>query len=81
VSNAGLINLSFLSIYSAFGVDAAFSYKYNQRLGVCDNDGLAICPGFNTTHVIPVCFLSLALFIQATDILYKYVCRIYMVNV
>ncbi|XP_062157173.1 actin-related protein 5 isoform X1 [Alnus glutinosa] len=37
----------------AFGVDAAFSYKYNQRLGVCDKDGLAICPGFNTTHVIP----------------------------
>ncbi|XP_059456188.1 actin-related protein 5 isoform X2 [Corylus avellana] len=37
----------------AFGVDVAFSYKYNQRLGVCDKDGLAICPGFTTTHVIP----------------------------
>ncbi|KAK1572378.1 hypothetical protein Q3G72_031890 [Acer saccharum] len=37
----------------AFGVDAAFSYKYNQQLGVCDKDGLAICPGFSTTHVIP----------------------------
>ncbi|CAN1746903.1 Actin-related protein 5 [Linum perenne] len=37
----------------AFGVDAAFSYKYNQQKGVCNQDGLAICPGFNTTHVIP----------------------------
>ncbi|XP_065871702.1 actin-related protein 5 isoform X2 [Euphorbia lathyris] len=37
----------------AFGVDAAFSYKYNQRHGICDKDGLAICPGFTTTHVIP----------------------------
>ncbi|XP_012088943.1 actin-related protein 5 isoform X2 [Jatropha curcas] len=37
----------------AFGVDAAFSYKYNQQHGVCDKDGLAICPGFTTTHVIP----------------------------
>ncbi|KAG2730310.1 hypothetical protein I3760_01G286200 [Carya illinoinensis] len=37
----------------AFGVDAAFSYKYNQQLGVCDKEGLAICPGFTTTHVIP----------------------------
>ncbi|KAK4797831.1 hypothetical protein SAY86_030157 [Trapa natans] len=37
----------------AFGVDAAFSYKYNQQLGVCARDGLAICPGFTTTHVIP----------------------------
>ncbi|CAN0909536.1 Actin-related protein 5 [Linum grandiflorum] len=37
----------------AFGVDAAFSYKYNQQQGVCNQDGLAICPGFNTTHVIP----------------------------
>ncbi|CAL1374548.1 unnamed protein product [Linum trigynum] len=37
----------------AFGVDAAFSYKYNQRHGICNEDGLAICPGFNTTHVIP----------------------------
>ncbi|KAA8534193.1 hypothetical protein F0562_031614 [Nyssa sinensis] len=37
----------------AFGVDAAFSYKYNQQLGFCDNDGLAICSGFTTSHVIP----------------------------
>lgn len=43
---------------AAFGVDAAFSYKYNQQRGVCDKDGLAMCPGFNTTHVIPVCFLT-----------------------
>ncbi|KAM7265143.1 hypothetical protein ACFE04_017886 [Oxalis oulophora] len=37
----------------AFGVDAAFSYVYNQHHGVCDKDGIAICPGFSTTHVIP----------------------------
>ncbi|XP_030469755.1 actin-related protein 5 isoform X2 [Syzygium oleosum] len=37
----------------AFGVDAAFSYKYNQQLGVCAKDGLAISPGFTTTHVVP----------------------------
>lgn len=37
----------------AFGVDAAFSYKYNQQLGICDKDGLVVCPGFTTTHVIP----------------------------
>ncbi|KAJ0525509.1 putative Actin family, ATPase, nucleotide binding domain-containing protein [Helianthus annuus] len=37
----------------AFGVDAAFSYKYNQKLGICDRDGLAICSGFTTSHVIP----------------------------
>lgn len=37
----------------AFGVDAAFSYMYNQQQGICDKDGLAICPGFTTTHVIP----------------------------
>lgn len=37
----------------AFGTDAAFSYKYNQELGLCDNDGLAICSGFTTSHVIP----------------------------
>ncbi|XP_051143090.1 actin-related protein 5 isoform X2 [Andrographis paniculata] len=37
----------------AFGVDAAFSYKYNQHLGICSNDGLAICSGFNTSHAIP----------------------------
>ncbi|XWS65975.1 hypothetical protein CRYUN_Cryun05aG0160200 [Craigia yunnanensis] len=37
----------------AFGVDAAFSYKYNQQHGICEKDGLAICPGFTTVHVIP----------------------------
>ncbi|XP_052186914.1 actin-related protein 5 isoform X2 [Diospyros lotus] len=37
----------------AFGVDAAFSYKFNQQLGVCDKDGLAVCSGFTTSHVIP----------------------------
>ncbi|XP_021855461.1 actin-related protein 5 isoform X2 [Spinacia oleracea] len=37
----------------AFGVDAAFSYTYNQRLGICDKEGLAVCSGFNTSHVIP----------------------------
>ncbi|XP_015876828.2 actin-related protein 5 isoform X1 [Ziziphus jujuba] len=37
----------------AYGVDAAFSYKYNEQHGVCDRDGLAICPGFTATHVIP----------------------------
>ncbi|KAL4556878.1 hypothetical protein LXL04_035044 [Taraxacum kok-saghyz] len=37
----------------AFGVDAAFSYKYNQKLGICDRNGLAICSGFSTSHVIP----------------------------
>ncbi|KAG9454653.1 hypothetical protein H6P81_007557 [Aristolochia fimbriata] len=38
----------------AFGVDAAFSYKHNQLLGVCDKDGLVVNAGFNTSHVIPV---------------------------
>ncbi|XP_059290668.1 actin-related protein 5-like [Lycium ferocissimum] len=37
----------------AFGVDAAFSYKYNQQLGICNDTGLAISSGFNTSHVIP----------------------------
>ncbi|XP_020103113.1 actin-related protein 5 isoform X2 [Ananas comosus] len=37
----------------AFGVDAAFSYKYNQRLGICREDGLAICSGLATSHAIP----------------------------
>lgn len=45
----------------AFGVDASFSYKYNQQRSVCDKDGLAMCPGFATTHVIPVCFMLVAL--------------------
>ncbi|KAJ0702732.1 hypothetical protein HanPI659440_Chr14g0542951 [Helianthus annuus] len=36
-----------------------FSYKYNQKLGICDRDGLAICSGFTTSHVIPICNLSL----------------------
>nr|XP_016496078.1 PREDICTED: actin-related protein 5-like isoform X1 [Nicotiana tabacum] len=37
----------------AFGVDAAFSYKYNQQLGICKDIGLAISSGFTTSHVIP----------------------------
>ncbi|XP_031488333.1 actin-related protein 5 isoform X1 [Nymphaea colorata] len=37
----------------AFGVDAAFSYKYNQHLGMCNNDGIVISSGFMTSHVIP----------------------------
>ncbi|KAK7300736.1 hypothetical protein RJT34_11585 [Clitoria ternatea] len=37
----------------AFGVDVVFSYKYNQQQGVCAKDGLALCPGFTTTHVLP----------------------------
>ncbi|XP_055831460.1 actin-related protein 5 isoform X1 [Solanum dulcamara] len=37
----------------AFGVDAAFSYKYNQQLGICNDTGLAISSGFTTSHVIP----------------------------
>ncbi|KAL6580088.1 Actin-related protein 5 [Orobanche minor] len=37
----------------AFGVDAAFSYMHNQQSGVCSNDCLVICSGFNTSHVIP----------------------------
>ena len=45
-----------MSVLAAFGVDAAFSYKYNQQQGVCAKDGLALCPGFTTTHVIPVFF-------------------------
>lgn len=40
--------------YLAFGVDAAFSYKYNQQLGNCGSDGLVVCAGFTTSHVIPV---------------------------
>ncbi|KAK9070513.1 hypothetical protein SSX86_010915 [Deinandra increscens subsp. villosa] len=37
----------------AFGVDAAFSYKYNQQLGICSGNGIAVCSGFTTCHVIP----------------------------
>ncbi|KAL9231375.1 hypothetical protein vseg_006611 [Gypsophila vaccaria] len=37
----------------AFGVDAAFSYTYNQKLGTCNRQGLAVSSGFNTSHVIP----------------------------
>ncbi|TQD85152.1 hypothetical protein C1H46_029240 [Malus baccata] len=47
------------SIVISFSSFAAFSYKYNQQIGVCDKDGLAICPCFTTTYVIPVCFLGL----------------------
>ncbi|GAB4831817.1 Actin- protein 5 [Ancistrocladus abbreviatus] len=37
----------------AYGVDAAFSYTYNRHRGVCSEDGLAVCSGFSTSHVIP----------------------------
>ncbi|KFK38594.1 hypothetical protein AALP_AA3G134100 [Arabis alpina] len=37
----------------AFGVDAAFSYKYNQLHGICKKDGIVVCPGYTTTHTIP----------------------------
>ncbi|KAJ6799115.1 actin-related protein 5 [Iris pallida] len=37
----------------AFGVDAAFSYKFNQQLGICNEDGLAIYSGLSTSHAIP----------------------------
>lgn len=61
-----LIDFIVLTATTAYGVDAAFSYKYNEQHGVCDRDGLAICPGFTTTHVIPVWFPSLVVcFIQA----------------
>ncbi|KAL5986968.1 Actin-related protein 5 [Asimina triloba] len=39
--------------FAAFGVDAAFSYKNNQKTGLCYDDGLAICAGFTTSHIIP----------------------------
>ena len=42
------------NFFSAFGIDAAFSYKYNQGLGTCKDAGIAICSGSNTSHVIPV---------------------------
>lgn len=42
-------------VVTAFGVDAAFSYKYNQLHGICKKDGIVVCPGFTTTHTIPVC--------------------------
>ncbi|KAK9154325.1 hypothetical protein Sjap_001805 [Stephania japonica] len=38
----------------AFGVDTAFSYVYNQQLGICDRDGIAICSGFSTSHAFPM---------------------------
>ncbi|KAE8670754.1 Actin-related protein 5 [Hibiscus syriacus] len=49
----GMSATRFIPAISAFGVDAVFSYKYNQLHGLCEKDGLAICPGFTTTHVIP----------------------------
>lgn len=50
------IYLIILLLFVAFGVDAAFSYKYNQLLGISKIDGLAICSGFMTSHVLPVFF-------------------------
>ncbi|RWR95406.1 actin-related protein 5-like protein isoform X1 [Cinnamomum micranthum f. kanehirae] len=49
----------------AFGVDSAFSYKYNQQLGLCYSDGLAICSGYTTCHVIP--FINGEPVIEATS--------------
>ncbi|KMZ59213.1 actin-related protein 5 [Zostera marina] len=37
----------------AFGVDSAFSYKYNQHHGFCNEDGFTICTGLSASHVIP----------------------------
>ncbi|KAG2587029.1 actin-related protein 5-like [Panicum virgatum] len=37
----------------AFGIDNAFSYKYNQKLGNCGEDGLAISCEHGTCHVVP----------------------------
>ncbi|XP_073113222.1 actin-related protein 5 isoform X3 [Elaeis guineensis] len=37
----------------AFGIDSAFSYKFNQQHGICTEDGLAVCAGVTTSHVIP----------------------------
>nr|CAB3476307.1 unnamed protein product [Digitaria exilis] len=37
----------------AFGIDNAFSYKYNQKLGNCGEDGLAISCEYGTCHVVP----------------------------
>ncbi|XP_066308432.1 actin-related protein 5-like [Miscanthus floridulus] len=37
----------------AFGIDNAFSYKYNQKLGNCNGDGLAISCEHGTCHVVP----------------------------
>ncbi|KAK8452363.1 hypothetical protein SEVIR_5G098000v4 [Setaria viridis] len=37
----------------AFGIDNAFSYKYNQKLGNCNEDGLAISCEHGTCHVVP----------------------------
>lgn len=58
------IDFSVFLVIAAFGVDAAFSYKYNQQLGICNNNGLVICSGFNTMHVIPVCYRLLILLIK-----------------
>lgn len=55
-------HLNFVPPSTAFGVDAVFSYKFNQQLGICDKDGLALCPGFSTTHSIPVCSTDNMLF-------------------
>ena len=45
----------FLTIWIvAFGIDNAFSYKYNQKLGNCGEDGLAISCEHGTCHVVPV---------------------------
>ncbi|TVU21955.1 hypothetical protein EJB05_31626 [Eragrostis curvula] len=37
----------------AFGIDNAFSYKYNQKLGNCGEDGLVVSCEHGTCHVVP----------------------------
>ncbi|KAF8376700.1 hypothetical protein HHK36_031631 [Tetracentron sinense] len=59
----------------AFGVDAVFSYKYNQQLGVCDKDGLAICSGLNTSHIIPVSLSTLIYLKLVMDIISRFSSR------
>ena len=51
-----MYHLLFTFPLAAFGVDATFSYKYNQQLGICNSDGLAICSGFMTSDAVWVCF-------------------------
>jgi hypothetical protein len=53
-----VLMLSFTICVSAFGIDDVFSYKYNQKLGNCGEDGLAISCEFGTCHVVPVSFVS-----------------------
>ncbi|EFJ08550.1 hypothetical protein SELMODRAFT_131582 [Selaginella moellendorffii] len=38
----------------AFGMDGVFSYSHNRKIGNCDSDGILVCSGYTTTHVIPI---------------------------